>query len=63
MLTPPFVGLSIADEVALRLSQWKFDHKLMSLTLENHSYNNVMVNSLKACLRLNSGIVCDGLFM
>ncbi|TYG36744.1 hypothetical protein ES288_D13G087700v1 [Gossypium darwinii] len=51
-LFPPYDGLNIADELVLCLSQWGIDKKIFSITLDNASYNDVMVSS----------ILCDGAF-
>ncbi|TYG94373.1 hypothetical protein ES288_A11G184100v1 [Gossypium darwinii] len=51
-LFPPYDGLNIADELVLCLSQWGIDNKIFSITLDNASYNDIMVSS----------ILCDGAF-
>ncbi|TYG60684.1 hypothetical protein ES288_D07G086600v1 [Gossypium darwinii] len=51
-LFPSYDGLNIADELVLCLSQWGIDKKIFSITLDNASYNDVMVSS----------ILCDGAF-
>ncbi|KAK8309740.1 hypothetical protein V6Z12_D02G143500 [Gossypium hirsutum] len=42
-LFPPYDGLNIADELFLCLSQWGIDKKIFSITLDNASYNDVML--------------------
>ncbi|KAF7821820.1 putative AC transposase [Senna tora] len=59
-LMPPFDGISIADEVALCLREWGIDNKIFSITLDNASYNDVMVTSLKLRLSINRTLLCDG---
>ncbi|KAF7827091.1 zinc finger BED domain-containing protein RICESLEEPER 2-like [Senna tora] len=59
-LMPHFDGISIADEVALCLREWGIDNKIFSITLDNASYNDVMVNSLKQRLSINRTLLCDG---
>ncbi|KAF7820887.1 zinc finger BED domain-containing protein RICESLEEPER 2-like [Senna tora] len=59
-LMPPFDGISIADEVALCLREWGIDNKIFSITLDNASYNDVMVNNLKQRLSINRSLLCDG---
>ncbi|KAF7823715.1 zinc finger BED domain-containing protein RICESLEEPER 2-like [Senna tora] len=49
-----------ADEVALCLREWGIDNKIFSITLDNASYNDVMVNSLKQRLSINRTLLCDG---
>ncbi|KAK8280834.1 hypothetical protein V6Z12_D09G201700 [Gossypium hirsutum] len=61
-LFPPYNGLNIADELVLCLSQWGIDKKIFSITLDNASYNDVMVSCLKNCFRANRAIFCDGAF-
>ncbi|KAB2072822.1 hypothetical protein ES319_A07G043500v1, partial [Gossypium barbadense] len=61
-LFPPYDGLHIADELVLCLSQWGIDKKIFSITLDNASYNDVMVSCLKNRFRANRAILCDGAF-
>ncbi|KAG4162492.1 hypothetical protein ERO13_D01G118050v2 [Gossypium hirsutum] len=61
-LFPPYDGLNIADELVLCLSQWVIDKKNFSITLDNASYNDVMVSCLKKHFRANRAILCDGAF-
>ncbi|TYI63167.1 hypothetical protein E1A91_D09G000900v1 [Gossypium mustelinum] len=61
-LFPPYDGLNIADELVLCLSQWGIDKKIFSITLDNASYNGVMVSCLKNRFRANRAILCDGAF-
>ncbi|TYH65772.1 hypothetical protein ES332_D06G078200v1 [Gossypium tomentosum] len=61
-LFPPHDGLNIADELVLCLSQWGIDKKIFSFTLDNASYNDVMVSCLKNRFRANRAILCDGAF-
>ncbi|KAF7827377.1 zinc finger BED domain-containing protein RICESLEEPER 2-like [Senna tora] len=49
-----------ADEVALCLREWGIDNKIFSITLDNASYNDVMVNSMKQQLSINRTLLCDG---
>ncbi|KAG8491160.1 hypothetical protein CXB51_014319 [Gossypium anomalum] len=59
-LFPLYNGLNIADELVLCLSQWGIDKKIFSITLDNASYNDVMVSCLKNRFRANRAILCDG---
>ncbi|TYI60904.1 hypothetical protein E1A91_D10G136600v1 [Gossypium mustelinum] len=59
-LFPPYDGLNIADELVLCLSQWDIDKKFFSITLDNASYNDVMVSCLKNRFRANRAILCYG---
>ena len=61
-LNPPFDGLSIADEIALCMAQWNIDKKLFSITLDNASYNDNMVRSLKIRYLAKRFLLCDGQF-
>ncbi|TYG98314.1 hypothetical protein ES288_A10G107600v1 [Gossypium darwinii] len=61
-LFPLYDGLNIADELVLCLSQWGIDKKIFSITLDNASYNDVMVSCLKNLFRANRAILCDGSF-
>ncbi|MFQ6670698.1 hypothetical protein Gotur_035512 [Gossypium turneri] len=59
-LFPPYDGLHIVDKLFLCLSQWGIDKKIFSITLDNASYNDVMVSCLKNHFRANRAILCDG---
>ncbi|MFQ6636330.1 hypothetical protein Gotur_013959, partial [Gossypium turneri] len=61
-LFPPYDGLNIADELVLCLSQWGIEKKIFSITLDNASYNDVMVSCLKNRFCANRAILCDGAF-
>ncbi|KAK8288672.1 hypothetical protein V6Z12_D07G140600 [Gossypium hirsutum] len=61
-LFPPYDGLNIADELVLCLSQWGINKKIFSITLDNASYNDVMVSCLKNRFRADRTILCDGAF-
>ncbi|TYJ30074.1 hypothetical protein E1A91_A06G109400v1 [Gossypium mustelinum] len=61
-LFPPYDGLNIVDELVLCLSQWSIDKKIFSITLDNASYNDLMVSCLKNQFRANRAILCDGAF-
>ncbi|MFQ6655657.1 hypothetical protein Gotur_026120 [Gossypium turneri] len=61
-LFPHYDGLNITDELVLCLSQWGIDKKIFSITLDNASYNDVMVSCLKNRFCANRAILCDGVF-
>ncbi|KAG8496787.1 hypothetical protein CXB51_007974 [Gossypium anomalum] len=61
-LFPLYDGLNIADELVLYLSQCGIDKKIFSITLDNASYNDVMVSCLKNHFRANRAILCDDAF-
>ncbi|MFQ6650037.1 hypothetical protein Gotur_022162 [Gossypium turneri] len=61
-LFPPYDGLNIADELVLCLSQWGIDKRKFSFTLDNASYNDVMVSYLKNRFCANRALLCDGAF-
>ncbi|TYH24331.1 hypothetical protein ES288_A03G083300v1 [Gossypium darwinii] len=61
-LFSPYDCLNIANELVLCLSQWGIDKKIFSITLDNASYNDVMVSCLKNRFRANRAILCDGAF-
>ncbi|KNA20152.1 hypothetical protein SOVF_055050 [Spinacia oleracea] len=58
-LAPPYDGLSIANEISMFLNQWKLDDKILSITVDNASYNDVMVSTLKKRLVPKGGLL-DG---
>ncbi|KAK8313662.1 hypothetical protein V6Z12_D01G122400 [Gossypium hirsutum] len=61
-LFPPYNGLNIADKLVLCLSQWGIDKKIFSITLDNASYNDVIVSCLKNHFHENRAILCDDAF-
>ncbi|XP_056685649.1 zinc finger BED domain-containing protein RICESLEEPER 2-like [Spinacia oleracea] len=52
-LTPPFDGVSIAEDVSFCLAKWKIDGKVRSFTLDNATYNNTMCSQIKRQLVRN----------
>uniref|UniRef100_A0ACD5WR84 Uncharacterized protein n=1 Tax=Avena sativa TaxID=4498 RepID=A0ACD5WR84_AVESA len=52
-LDPPYDGSSIADEVHLAFREWRFEQKVMCITLDNASYNDRMIKCLRT--RLSKG--------
>ncbi|TYH28807.1 hypothetical protein ES288_A02G173300v1 [Gossypium darwinii] len=65
-LFPLYDGLNIVDELVLCLYQWSIDKKIFSITLDNASYNDVMVSCLKnhqvrCCAHILNLIVKAGL--
>jgi len=55
-LAPPHNGVSIAEKILLLLKDWGIDKKVMCLTVDNASSNDVCIDMLKCQLRL----LCDG---
>ncbi|OMO96602.1 hypothetical protein CCACVL1_04875 [Corchorus capsularis] len=51
-----------SDELILCLLQWNINKKISSITLDNASYNDVLVSSLKSRFRANMALLCDGAF-
>ena len=49
-LTPPFDGESIVNEVFMFPIQWNINHKILTITMDNAKYNDVMVSNLKSTL-------------
>ena len=56
LLPPPHNGVSIAERILLLWKDWGIDKKVMCLTVDNASANDVCVDMLKSQLRL----LCDG---
>uniref|UniRef100_A0ACD5TRB3 Uncharacterized protein n=1 Tax=Avena sativa TaxID=4498 RepID=A0ACD5TRB3_AVESA len=52
-IDPPYDGASIADEVHLAFREWRFEKKVMCITLDNAAYNDRMINCLR--IRLSKG--------
>ena len=55
-MPPPHNGVSLAEKILLLLKDWELDKKVMCLTLDNASSNDLCVNMLKNQLKL----LCDG---
>ncbi|PPR92893.1 hypothetical protein GOBAR_AA27782 [Gossypium barbadense] len=56
-LSSPYDGLNIVDELTLCIHK-----KIVSITLDNASYNDIMVSCLKNCFHANKALLCDGVF-
>ena len=59
---PPHSGAILAEKVIHLLQQWGIKEKIFTLTLDNASYNNVLVHKLKCHLSLTNSFMCDGEF-
>ena len=55
-LPPPYNGVAIAEKIRVLLKDWSIDKKVMCLTVDNGSSNDICVEMLKRQFRL----VCDG---
>lgn len=55
-MLPPHNGVAIAEKIWFLLKDWGIDKKVMCLTVDNASSNDVCLNMLKSQLKL----VCDG---
>ncbi|XP_039126915.1 zinc finger BED domain-containing protein RICESLEEPER 3-like [Dioscorea cayenensis subsp. rotundata] len=53
-IVPPHTGVAVCDELARCIADWGLEKKLMSVSVDNASYNDVAVNLLKANLNLNN---------
>ncbi|KAF7825776.1 zinc finger BED domain-containing protein RICESLEEPER 2-like [Senna tora] len=58
----PFSGNSLADEVAMCLSEWKIDEKVCSITLDSSTNNDGMATCLKLKSSIHKGLFRDGMF-
>ncbi len=61
-LLPPFDGVSLAEEILLCLGEWKITNKVFTFTLDNASYNNRLIASLKSNISRKHSLILDGLF-
>lgn len=59
-LVPPFDGESLAEEIKLCLGS--VDHKVFSFTLDNATYNDTMISSLRSHLLKKYALFLDGQF-
>ena len=57
-MPPPHNGVSLAEKILLLMKDWDLDKKVMCLTLDNASSNDLCVDMLKSQLKL----LCDGEF-
>ena len=62
MLTPPYDGESIAKEVFMFLTQWNIEHKILTITMDNANYNDVMGSNLKKRFIRRNGLISSGDF-
>lgn len=61
-LAPPYDGLCIADELFLCLTQWNIEHKILTITTDNASYNDTILNNVKNRLLAKKCLVHNGIF-
>ena len=57
---PPHSGPELAQKIYDILVDWKIDRKVFSLTLDNASANNSMVNILISRLHMQNSLLCNG---
>ncbi|KAK6933493.1 HAT, C-terminal dimerization domain [Dillenia turbinata] len=61
VLPTPCSGIPVADEVLMCLAQWNMENKTFSITLDDASYSDVMISSLKRRFLEKKFLHCDGL--
>nr|XP_027090914.1 zinc finger BED domain-containing protein RICESLEEPER 2-like [Coffea arabica] len=61
-MPPPHGGPILAEKVIDLLRDWAVEKKVFTITLDNASYNDGMVNLLKQHLRLRNTLFCEGEF-
>uniref|UniRef100_A0A2N9IPK2 HAT C-terminal dimerisation domain-containing protein n=1 Tax=Fagus sylvatica TaxID=28930 RepID=A0A2N9IPK2_FAGSY len=62
LVPPPRGGAILADRLLAVLQEWGIDRKIFSITLDNASYNETLVNSLKENLSFGPYLPCSGEF-
>ncbi|XP_019096310.1 PREDICTED: zinc finger BED domain-containing protein RICESLEEPER 2-like [Camelina sativa] len=64
-LKSPHTGEEISNKILECLKEWGLEKKVFSITLDNATNNNSMLNILKGQLQMisGSGLLCDGKFM
>jgi hypothetical protein len=62
LVPPPRGGAILADRLLAVLQEWGIDRKIFSITLDNASYNETLVNSLKENLSFGPYLPCNGEF-
>ncbi|KAK6929112.1 Zinc finger, BED-type [Dillenia turbinata] len=60
VLPTPCSGIIVADEVLMCLAQWNIENKIFSVTLDDASYSDVMISSLKRRFLGKKFLHCDG---
>lgn len=60
---PPHNGPVLAERVIHFLKEWGIDKRVFTITLDNASYNDGLVGSLKQHLRLTDSLFADGMFL
>ena len=61
-MPPPHGGAILVDRLLAVLQEWGIDRKIFSITLDNASYNETLVNSLKENLSFGPYLPCSGEF-
>ncbi|KAL9239499.1 hypothetical protein vseg_013813 [Gypsophila vaccaria] len=61
-LAPPYDGTYIADELACLSSQYNIERKTFTITVDEASYNETMVSSIKRGLLTKKALVSNGSF-
>ncbi|GMY09741.1 zinc finger BED domain-containing protein RICESLEEPER 2-like, partial [Fagus crenata] len=62
LVPPPFGGAILVDRLLAVLQEWGIDRKIFSIILDNASYNETLVNSLKENLSFGPYLSCSGEF-
>jgi hypothetical protein len=62
LVSPPHGGAILADKLLVVLQEWGIDRKIFSITLDNASYNETLVKSLKENLSFGPYLPCIGEF-
>ncbi|KAK2663318.1 hypothetical protein Ddye_001892 [Dipteronia dyeriana] len=62
-MDPPRDGISLSEKVNTLVCEWRIEKKLFSITLDNASSNNILVQNLKSHLNINKASVYDGEFL
>nr|GEY08463.1 zinc finger BED domain-containing protein RICESLEEPER 2-like [Tanacetum cinerariifolium] len=63
VIPPPHTGSLLAHSVITFLREWGIKNKVFTITLDNATNNNGLVDCLKDQLSLNDALFCDGEFM
>ena len=59
---PPRTGVILAEKLLNILKEWRVEKKIFSITLDNASYNDVLVNTLKVHLGFECPLPQNGSF-
>nr|XP_025684932.1 zinc finger BED domain-containing protein RICESLEEPER 1-like [Arachis hypogaea] len=61
-MPPPHTGFELSSKIFELLNEWGTEKKIMTLTLDNASANDICQDHLKSTLNMHDWLLCDGEF-